>query len=186
MEDAPAGPAQPGVSGAVVVLAGIGGPDAVRQFLGALPEGFPRPVLVRQRLDGGRHDRLVRQLQRATPLPVELAEAGLALVAGHVYIVPDGVATEAGDTGSRFVESTGEVGPLAGLPVYDSAIVLLSGADPAQVDEVMALAEAGALVAGQSPEESFDNAAPGAAIARGAGSGSPSQLAERVAGRWTA
>src|SRR5690606_8956386 len=56
---------EPHGTGAVVVLAGIGGPDAVRQFLGALPETFPRPVLMRQRLDGGRHDRLVRQLQRA-------------------------------------------------------------------------------------------------------------------------
>src|SRR5690606_12797943 len=70
--------------GGVVVLSGIGGPDAVRQCLGALPSGLPRPVLVRQRLDGGRHDRLVRQLQRATSLPVELAAAGMALAPGHV------------------------------------------------------------------------------------------------------
>jgi chemosensory pili system protein ChpB (putative protein-glutamate methylesterase) len=185
-EDAPAEPGQSRVSGAVVVLAGIGGPDAVRLFLGALPEGFPRPVLVRQRLDGGRHDRLVRQLQRATPRPVELAAAGQPLASGHVYIVPDEVATDAGESGHRFIEANGEIGPLAGLPAEDSAILLLSGADPAQVDAVMALAGAGALVAGQSPEECFDNAAPGAAIALGAGSGSPSQLAERVAGRWTA
>lgn len=186
VEGVPVEPATPRVSGAAVVLAGIGGPDAVRQFLGGLPEGFPRPILVRQRLDGGRHDRLVRQLQRATPLPVELAADGLPLVAGHVYIVPDGIATEAVAAGHCFTEARGEIGPLAGLPAEDSAILLLSGADPAQVEAVMALAGAGALVVAQAPEDCFDNAAPGAAIARGAGSGSPTQLAERVAGRWTA
>ena len=42
--------------GAVLIEAGLGGPDAVRQLLGELPEGFPRPVLVRLRLDGGRYD----------------------------------------------------------------------------------------------------------------------------------
>ncbi|MEP6634856.1 MAG: chemotaxis protein, partial [Luteimonas sp.] len=40
--------------GAVLVEAGLGGPDAVRQLLAELPEKFPRPVLVRLRLDGGR------------------------------------------------------------------------------------------------------------------------------------
>ena len=171
-------------AGGAVLLSGIGGPDAVRQFLGALPERFPRPVLVRQRLDGGRHDRLVRQLQRATSLPVELAESGAPLAAGHVYILPDGMTTEDTDSGRRFAESAGTVGALAGLPPGDSAIVLLSGADPALVDEVMQLAGAGALVAGQSPEECFDNAAPAAAIAHGAEPGSPALLAGRVAGRW--
>src|SRR5690606_3056985 len=62
--------------GAVLVEGGLGGPDAVRQLLAAIPEGFPRPVLVRLQLDGGRYDRLVKQMGRATQLPVALAEAG--------------------------------------------------------------------------------------------------------------
>ena len=33
--------------GVVLVEGGLGGPDAVRQLLGAIPEGFPRPILVR-------------------------------------------------------------------------------------------------------------------------------------------
>src|SRR5690606_9151675 len=60
--------------GAVLVEAGLGGPDAVRQLLASLEAGFPRPLLVRMRLDGGRYDRLVRQMDRATVLAVELAE----------------------------------------------------------------------------------------------------------------
>src|SRR5690606_9260212 len=130
----------PDQQGAVVVLAGIGGPDAVRQFLAALPEGFARPVVVRQRLDGGRHDRLVQQMQRATTLPVQLAEAGTTLQAGRVYILPDAMTTAAqGDT-TVFSATDAPVPVLAGLPAGDSAILLLSGSDPVAVPEVMGAA----------------------------------------------
>ncbi|MEG3193696.1 chemotaxis protein CheB, partial [Lysobacter sp. D1-1-M9] len=75
VDDSPArGPEK--ARGAVLVVAGIGGPDAVRQLLGAIPNDFPRPILIQQRLDGGRHDKLVAQMQRATSLPVRLAQDG--------------------------------------------------------------------------------------------------------------
>jgi len=171
--------------GGVVVLAGIGGPDAVRQFLSGLPGGFARPVLVRQRLDGGRHDRLVRQLQRATALPVELAEAGRTLAAGHVYILPDGMATQKGDDGAvRFVAADAPVPVLAGLDPSDSAVLLLSGSDPAVVPEVLEAARAGTLVVGQSPEDSFDGAAAEALLAAGGESRPAAELAQRLATRW--
>lgn len=171
--------------GGVVVLAGIGGPDAVRQFLSGLPGGFARPVLVRQRLDGGRHDRLVRQLQRATALPVELAEAGRTLAAGHVYILPDGMATQKGDDGAvRFAAADAPVPVLAGLDPSDSAVLLLSGSDPAVVPEVLEAARAGTLVVGQSPEDSFDGAAAEALLAAGGESRPAAELAQRLATRW--
>lgn len=170
--------------GAVVVLAGIGGPDAVRQFLAGLPGDFARPVIVRQRLDGGRHDRLVRQMQRATALPVELAEAGGALVAGHVYILPDDMATNA-DHGARlFAATSAPVPVLAGLPAGDSAVLLLSGSDPAAVPELMDAARAGALVAGQSPDDSFDGAAAVALLAAGGECQTAAELAQRLSSRW--
>ncbi|HET7655435.1 MAG TPA: chemotaxis protein CheB [Luteimonas sp.] len=175
-------PAEPG---AVVVLAGIGGPDAVRQFLGALPDGFPRPVLVRQRLDGGRHDRLVRQMQRATSLPVELAEAGAPLMPGHVYILPDGMASAVVGDASHFVAADDPVPVLAGQPAAGSAILMLSGSDPDAVAQVQAAAAEGALVAGQSPEDCFDSTAAAALIATGAEAAAPAELAARVVARWT-
>ena len=170
--------------GAVVVLAGIGGPDAVRQFLAGLPGGFARPIIVRQRLDGGRHDRLVRQMQRATALPVELAEAGRRLVAGHVYILPDEMTTAAGDGATTFVATAGPVPVLAGLPAGDSAVLVLSGSDPAAVPELMDAARDGALVAGQSPEDSFDGAAAAALLAAGGESHTAAELAQRLSSRW--
>lgn len=185
---APAAPALDAAAepGAVVVLAGIGGPDAVRQFLSGLPDGFARPVLVRQRLDGGRHDRLVRQMQRATSLPVELAEAGGRLVPGHVYILPDGLATGTGEDGTRFVAAADPVPVLAGLPAAGSAIVLLSGSDAGAVAEVLSAAAEGALAAAQSPAECFDSVAPAALIAAGGTGGAASDLAAQVAARWPA
>jgi chemosensory pili system protein ChpB (putative protein-glutamate methylesterase) len=170
--------------GGVVVLAGIGGPDAVRQFLVGVPAGFVRPIVVRQRLDGGRHDRLVRQMQRATALPVELAEEGRALVAGHVYILPDGMTTALVDGTATFAATDAPVPVLAGLPASDSVVLVLSGSDPALVPEILDAARQGALVAGQSPEESFDGAAAAALAAAGGEAHLAAELARRVSTRW--
>lgn len=169
-------------NGAVLVLAGIGGPDAVRQLLGALPDSFPRPVMVQQRLDGGRYDRLVAQMQRATPLQVRLAEPGLLAMAGTIYILPAEIGISVNESGIRFMEGEGDV--IAALPSADSAVLLLSGSDPARVDAVMNHSWAGALVAGQAPDGCYDAAASTALIARGGVAGQPVELAERLIARW--
>jgi len=174
------GPAQ--ANGAVLVLAGIGGPDAVRQLLAALPVGFPRPVLVRQRLEGGRYDKLVAQMQRATSLRVMLAEPGVPAIAGVIYILPADVGIKVADAGIQFVGGGDNV--LAQMPSADSAVLLLSGSDPVLVDAVMNHSWAGALVIGQSPDGCYDAAAPSALIARGADCGQPAELARRLADRW--
>lgn len=174
------GPAQ--ANGAVLVMAGIGGPDAVRQLLGALPGHFPRPVLVQQRLDGGRYDKLVAQMQRATTVLVKLAEPGLPAIAGVIYILAAGIGIKVADAGIQFIEGDDDV--LAALPSADSAVLLLSGSDLAQVDAVLNHSWAGALVIGQAPDGCYDAAAPSALIARGGGSGQPAELAERLSERW--
>lgn len=169
--------------GAVLVLAGIGGPDAVRQLLGALPADFARPVLVQQRLDGGRYDKLVAQMQRATTLPVKLAEPGAMALAGTVYILPDTVGVESqGDT-LRFNTDAG--GVLQALPAADSAILMFSGSDATLVDAAMNHSWGGALVAGQLPDGCYDPTAPAALVARGAEAGQPAELASRLVARWT-
>jgi len=168
--------------GAILVLAGIGGPDAVRQLLGGLPEEFPRPVLVQQRLDGGRYDRLVAQMQRATPLQVRLAEPGLIAMAGTIYILPADISITVSESGMRFVEGGDDV--LAMLPAADSAVLMLSGADAAQVDAAMNLSWSGALVAGQAADGCYDAAAASALVARGAQAGQPAELSARLAERW--
>jgi len=185
VDDAPGEfPVQPRERGAVLILSGLGGPDAVRQLLGALPQGFTRPVLVRQHLDGGRYDRLVTQLQRATALPVELAEPDQRAMPGTVYILPDAIGVTSGGDGIGFCGNP-EQTILAALPSADSAVLLLSGSDPAHVEAVMAHGDGGALVAGQAADGCYDSTASNALAARGGDVASPAALALRLSARWS-
>jgi chemosensory pili system protein ChpB (putative protein-glutamate methylesterase) len=170
-------------SGAVLLVAGIGGPDAVRQLLGVLPEGFPRPVVVQQRLDGGRYDRLVSQLQRASRLPVDLAEPGNALRPGVVHVLPAGVGIAARSDGLCFDESADT---FEALPPGDSAVVLLSGCDPALVDALSGPAWTEAFAAGQAADGCYDPAASNALAATGRPTAQPTELAQRLSERWSA
>ena len=74
----------------------------VRQLLGGIPAGFPRPILLRQRIEGGQYDKLVRQMQRATSLTVALAQPGDRVQPGMVHVLPDGVDVQAAPAGLVF------------------------------------------------------------------------------------
>ncbi len=173
----------PKIDGAVIVVAGIGGPDAVRQLLGGLPSTFPRAVLLRQHIEGGQYDRLVRQLQRATPLSVMLAQAGETLRTGMVYVIPDGLDVQAGNHGGVFVEANGEP-QFAALPRADSAMLLLSGASASQVDVALSMRYGGSQVYGQAPENSFDPSASALLVARGGETRSLAELTRLLIERW--
>jgi chemosensory pili system protein ChpB (putative protein-glutamate methylesterase) len=171
--------------GAVLVEGGLGGPDAVRQLLAAIPEGFPRPVLVKLQLDGGRYDRLVKQMGRAARLPVALAEAGQVADAGTVHFVPPGLSVELSGARMLFVADEAGSRPLLGvLPAGDSALLLLSGSSLDSVEAAMAHVPAGLMVAGQALDGCYDPTASNALIARGATTAPPAELAAQLAGRW--
>ena len=172
-------------TGAVVIAAGVGGPDAVRQLLGGLPAGFPRPVLLRQRIEGGQYDKLVRQMQRATQLPVALAQPGDPLQAGTVHVLADGIDVQDAPVGLVFAAIDGQPS-FAALVPGDSALLLLSGADPALVDRALALSLAGGLALGQSPENCFDPAASNALVARGGVAIGLAGLPLKLLQRWPA
>lgn len=170
-----------GARGPVLVLAGIGGPDAVRRLLGGLPEEFARPVLVQMRLDGGRYANLVKQMARVTALPVLLAIAGQAAEAGNVYVLADGIGLESDGTGLRFVEASSQL--IAALPAADSAVVMLSGADPSLVPDVMAFAAKGGWAAGQTGDGCYDPEAASQLVVAGMPGGDPEYLAGELAVR---
>lgn len=177
--------AVPAQSGVVVIAAGVGGPDAVRQLLGALPAGFPRPVLLRQRIEGGQYDKLVRQMQRATGMRVAMAQPGDPVRAGTVHVLPDGVDVHAGPAGLVFAAVDGQPA-FAALPPADSALLLLSGADPALVDRALALSLAGGLALGQSPDNCFDPSTSNALVARGGQAFAIATLPLKLLQRWPA
>jgi chemosensory pili system protein ChpB (putative protein-glutamate methylesterase) len=169
--------------GTVVVLAGLGGPDAMRQLLGGLPEDFARTVFLYQQLDGAKHDKLLRQMQRATTLPLALAEAGVVPQPGHIYLVPAELGVATGPEGMRFAS---DVHAFSQLSAGDNAIVALSGTDPALVEAIMAQSWAGALLLAQLPSGCYEPATVQALIARGIAADTPQHLASQLAKRWPA
>ncbi|MBS7456092.1 chemotaxis protein CheB [Coralloluteibacterium stylophorae] len=173
-EDEAAGNGSP--ARAILLLAGLGGPDAVRQFLGALPDRLRVPVLLWQKLDGARHDRLVAQLGRASVLPVYLAQEGQTARAGQVAVLPETVtAVDEGDGVVRFVAGAPDMQAL--VRVAGGVSVLLSGADLAAVEPAVLSVAIGGLALAQDPGTCFDAAAATALAARGGTAGAPAALA---------
>ena len=174
-----------GITGAVVLFAGIGGPDAVRKLLAEMPEDFGRPILVQLRLDGGRYDNLVKQMGRVSALPVQLAKAGEAVQAARVYVLPDDVAVGVSRGVVHFDEGQLDVDRLiASLPPAESAVVLLSGSEVSRVEAVAGLVAQGGYAAGQSPQGCYDPAASRALAAHGADVGTPAELATMLVKHW--
>ncbi|KFN49254.1 hypothetical protein P873_11435 [Arenimonas composti TR7-09 = DSM 18010] len=174
------------VSGALFVVAGLGGPDGVRQLLAALPPTLPVPVLLYQHLDTGKHERLVTQLSKASKLPLDLAVAGKMAFPGRVAVLQPGIGISVRGEHVEFTEgSEGLAAVVAALPAADSAVLVLSGADPAVMPAALALGAAGGLLLAQDPETCFDPVAPQAAIAAGGSTGAIAELARRIIERWS-
>lgn len=171
--------------GLVVIEAGLGGPDPVRQVLAGLPSTFPMPVLVRLHLQGGRYDRLVAQMERAASLPVMLAEVGDFVRTGCIYFLPEGIGLNALPGGFEFIAHPSPALTIfAALPAQDSAMLFLSGSDAGLIEDAMQAVDDGALIVAQSPEDCYDGAACAYLRSRGAASGLPPELAARLVARW--
>lgn len=172
-------------SGALLVFAGLGGPDAVRQVLSALPQTLPVPVLLYQHLDTGKHDRLVGQLAKASRLPLDLAVEGKLAFSGRVAVLPPAIGLSFDGGSFRFTVASDLAALVTALPAEHSMVLLLSGAAPSVVPAVLALKAAGGRVLAQTPATCFDATAAEAAIAAGAEVAEPSGLAQLIVERWT-
>lgn len=172
-------------NGALLVFAGLGGPDAVRQLLSALPPTLPVPVLLYQHLDTGKHDRLVGQLAKASRLPLDLAVEGKLAFPGRVAVLPPGVGIRHSDGNFTFTQGGDLASLVPALPAADSMVLLLSGAAASVVPAVLALKASGARVLAQTPATCFDASAAESVIAAGAEVAEPSELARLIVERWT-
>jgi hypothetical protein len=169
------GPSAP--SGMVLVLSGIGGPDAVRQMVRALPAGFPLAVLLQQNLDGGRHDRFVEQLAKISRLPVALAEPTETPPPNAVRVLPEGLS---GAGALSFPKAEGVAALIAATTAQDGAVVVLSGADEAVVEPLKQAMANGTRVLVQDPSSCFDAKAIVALQAAGASPVAASDIAARL------
>lgn len=159
----------------VLVLSGIGGPDAVRQLLRALPPGFPCAVLLRQSLDGGRHDRFVEQLAKVSRLPVALAAAHETPPLREVRVLEEGMRV----AGALRFEGGSEA-LLAEVLAADGAVVVLSGAEPALLPALQSALAEGRRVIVQEPSSCFEPAVADALRAAGAPAVATGELAARL------
>jgi len=167
----------------VLVVAGMGGPDAVRQFLSHLPSTLRVPVLLYQHLEVGKHERLVDQLAKVSQMPVYLAVAGEAAQPGKVGVLPAGMAARKDGDSVSF--SPGTLDALVrALPAADSVLVVLSGADPGLVPGANAMTAAGGQAFVQSPDTCFDAAAAQAIASNGAPAMPAAQIAGKVSARF--
>lgn len=81
---------QPKVRRVWVLGASIGGPEAVREFLAALPRDFPALFVLAQHLGDEFVDMMAKQLAQATALTVRTPIHGARVGHGEVVIVPNG------------------------------------------------------------------------------------------------
>ncbi|HKS69000.1 MAG TPA: chemotaxis protein CheB, partial [Ktedonobacterales bacterium] len=72
----------------IAIGASAGGIEAITTVLGALPAGFPVPIVIAQHLDPARPSHLANILARQTPVTVRLVSDVAHLDPGTVYVVP--------------------------------------------------------------------------------------------------
>jgi len=73
---------------AIGVCSSMGGPHALLELLGSLPQSFPLPLLIAQHITTGFADGLARWLDTSVALPVQIGRAGETVERG-VWLAPD-------------------------------------------------------------------------------------------------
>lgn len=106
----------------VVIGASAGGIDALTQVLSSLPPDLPAAILIVQHLRSDRPTRLAEYLDRQSPLWVCLAESGVVLEPGVVYLAVPGLHLRV-ENGSLVLDTSEKVNY-----VRPSADVLFSSA----------------------------------------------------------
>lgn len=110
-------PAASGEIARVILLgASIGGPDALRSFLGELPADFPAVFVLAQHLDSGFFERLADQLQKISKLPVKLPQDGARIGLGEILVIGSGERARLDRKGNLSLE------PFEVRPAYSPSI----------------------------------------------------------------
>lgn len=191
-------PAVAGIEHVVVLGASIGGPDALRSFLGELPAGFPALVLIVQHLESGYFERLGQQLQKSSPLPVKVASAEAKAAPGEILVIPashrvsvetDGrVVFVAHAEKPRYTPSIDDVlRDVADRFGKRALAIIFSGMAGDAVEGAVYLTAKGGEVWAQDPQSCVVSSMVDGARARGVVefTGSPRELAQRCVARFT-
>ena len=160
----------------IVIGCSAGGFEALRMILGALPSGFPVPVIVVCHVGDDGSDRLAELLGRFCRIAVEEAEDKAPLRPRTVHVAPAGyhLLLEADRSFSLSVDpKVCGVRPSVDV-LFESAAdalpgriigVVLTGANQDGALGLKAIRESGGLGVVQEPESAVASAMPAAAIA---------------------
>jgi chemosensory pili system protein ChpB (putative protein-glutamate methylesterase) len=143
----------------VMLLAGLGGPDAIRQFISNLNPASKLLVLVQQRLEVGSYDRLATQFGKVSKLPVVLAQAGALAEAGKCYVVPANMGLKNANGALSFEEGLDEAASMRVLPPTRTHVLVASGASTSLLDTVRQFRNRGGHIRIQPPAECFEGEA---------------------------
>ena len=162
----------------VGVAASTSGPQALRTLLSGLPADFKAAVLVAQHLSDGFVERLVAWLQQFVALPVRIAQEGMPLRAGVVYLAPDGrhITVRENRLSTPQACSNDLWRPSANALFLSmaqhwrtlSVAVVLTGMGKDGTEGALAVRQAGGRVIVQDPDDAPVNGMPRAVIERGA------------------
>jgi two-component system, chemotaxis family, protein-glutamate methylesterase/glutaminase len=162
---------------AIGVCSSMGGPHALLELLGSLPQSFPLPILIAQHITIGFADGLARWLDASVPLPVQIGRAG-ELAERGVWLAPDDahmllerggrLALRPGAPSDNNVPS-GDVllGSLAATLGRDAVAVVLTGMGRDGAEGTAAVHTAGGFTIAQDEATSAIYGMPRAAAAAG-------------------
>lgn len=160
----------------VAIGASTGGPPALNTILAGLPAAFPVPILVVQHIAPGFVQGFVDWLAQSCRVGVRVAAHGDALLAGTVYVAPDGQQMAVAHGGGKVALSAGKPGnglcpsvahlfrSVAEVYGRDAVAGLLSGMGRDGADELRLLKQVDAATFAQDKASSVVHGMPGEAI----------------------
>ena len=83
-------PSSKNLSGLLAIGASTGGPRALYDLIGRMPQNFPVPIVISQHMPKGFTHAFAETLNKKSFLPVVEAKGGERLENGHVYLAPGG------------------------------------------------------------------------------------------------
>jgi two-component system chemotaxis response regulator CheB/chemosensory pili system protein ChpB (putative protein-glutamate methylesterase) len=176
-----------------VLGASIGGPEALREFLGEFPRNFPAVFLLAQHLGAEFVDMMARQLAKSTVMTVRTPTHGERVSHGEVVIVPGSHRLQVGADGIVLLERVTEDLPFS--PSIDQVIedaaerygdaagaIIFSGVSEDAVRGCGVLAAKGGRIYVQSPESAVVSSMIDAVTETGVVgfTGSPKELAAKL------
>lgn len=173
----------------VVIAASTGGPSALMELFGRIPERFPGAVLIAQHMPEKFTKTFAERLDRKGTLGVREAQDGDVITPGHAYLCPGRLCMEvvpapsppspnAGElrlrlttpaADDRFVPSADRLFASAASAVGPRAVaVVLTGMGDDGAEGVQAVRKAGGIVVAESEASAIVYGMPRAAVATGA------------------